>query len=93
MKKKVVIECTESEVLCLIHEHISKDFDSIVAAEELGNQCWNTTVSLPDQYDEEEVSKVLSGKSWGKYSTSSILNVLCNMGHLEAGDYVIDCTW
>jgi hypothetical protein len=93
MKKKTIIGATEQEIVIIIQEHISKSYDSIVAAEELGNQDWTVKVEMPNEFDEEDVAEVVSGKCWGQYKTRSILCVLCKMGHLEAGEYIIDCTW
>lgn len=93
MEKKTVISADEQEIVELIQKHISTKYDSIVAAEEIGNQDWTTSVELPDEFDKEGVNEVILGKCWGQYKTRSILNVLCQMGKLEPGDYVIDCTW
>ena len=93
MHKKTVIEASEQEIVNLINEFITPNYDGIVAAEELGNQDWTVTVEAPDKSDEEDVEEVISKAGDGMYSTRSILCVLCKMGHLEAGDYTIDCTW
>lgn len=93
MEKKIVITASEDEIIALVRKHISDKFDSIVAAEEIGNQDWTVTVELPDEFDINSVAEVTSGECWGQYKTRSILCVLCKMGYLEAGDYLIDCTW
>lgn len=93
MKKKVVITCDEREIVDLIQKYITPKYDSIVAAEEIGNQDWTVTVEMPDEFDEVDVAEIVAGAGWGQYHTREILCVLHKMGHLEAGDYIIDCTW
>ena len=91
MQKSVVFKCSEQEIINLIQEHIGGNFDSIVAAEELGNQDWVVDVGNADDYDEETVKGYLSGEY--HYCTQSLLNTLCSKGVLAAGEYIIDCTW
>jgi len=93
MIKKTVIHASEDEIATLIRKHISDDFDSIVAAEELGNQQWAVTVRMPEPQDRKDVKSMFDGKCWGQYKTRACLNILHEMGHLEAGEYLIDCTW
>ncbi len=93
MEKVTVIRASEAEIVALVNKHISSGYESIVSAEEIGNCDWTTLVELPDISDEETVAKVITGTGDGQFETRAILNVLCKMGHLEAGDYVIDCTW
>ena len=93
MEKVTVIKASEQEIVSLIQKHISEKFDSIVAAEEIGNQDWTVTVNMPDSFEEETVQEVIDGKNWGQYRTREIMCVLHRMGHLDAGDYIVDCTW
>jgi hypothetical protein len=93
MNKQTIISASEREIIDLIQEHIREDYDSIVAVEELGNQSWTVSVSIPDEYTSNEVKDIKENNGSYMWQTSSILDVLCGMGHLEAGDYVIDCTW
>ena len=89
MEKVTVIKASEQEIVDLIQEHICKDYDSIVAAEEIGNQDWTTSVGIPD-YMLVDIKEL---KEDYMFRTSDMMDVLCQMGHLEAGDYVIDCKW
>jgi hypothetical protein len=93
MEKQVYIECSEQEIVELIQEHICKKYDSIVAAEEIGNQDWTTCVEMPEDYDKEEVERLIKGERGVQWQTRSIMCYLHLLGHLEAGEYIVDCTW
>ncbi len=89
--KKSIIKAKEEDIIQLVSKHLPfvKKFDSIVAEEELGNQQWAVSVSSVKDVTGsfEEVNSRTS------YRTTGLLDILCTLGHLEAGDYLIDCTW
>lgn len=93
MEKKVTIYASEQEIVELIQKFITPKFDSIVAAEEIGNQDWTATVELPGKYELEDVQEVLDGDDDGQWKTRALMCYLHKLGHLEAGEYVVDCTW
>lgn len=90
MEKISMIRATEQEIIELIRTHLPvlKEVDSIVALEELGNQEWTCDVSPASTEDFELLHHLRV-----QYSTRIILGILCSMGILEEGEYVIDCTW
>lgn len=88
MDKKVVIKATEHEIVELIQKRFDTSFDSIVADQELGNQEWVTYVEEAHEYDYARLRD-----AYKLYMCNSYMNVLCKEGVLEAGEYVIDCTW
>ncbi len=91
MNTKEVICFSENKIIEIINEHYPElKFDSIVAAEELGNQIWSTTVSKEE--DTFEFDDILIDKDY-QWKTNVILDQLCNIGVLKEGDYEIDCTW
>lgn len=94
MERKLIIKATEQEILDLINEHCAVDEESIVALEELGNQDWVVDVS-PECFDDEmDYIVIRNGKRCLRnFCVREALNHLCNFGHLEAGEYIIDCTW
>lgn len=95
MEKAVVIKASEQEILDIINEHFGTDEDSIVALEELGNQDWVVDVrAIEDDPDYFLAISKRTGKPYIKnYYVGEVLNHLCFLGKLEAGEYVIDCTW
>ena len=88
MQETTVITASESEIVNLIRTHLPKytAYDSIVAEEEIGNHHWNCRVDTTQDFT------VLEGLDC-KWRTSDLLDILCTLGHISAGDYVIDCTW
>lgn len=94
MKKITVIEASEQEILDIINEYFGINEDSIVALEELGNQVWCVRVGPVSEFDKKQgyVSDVLTNGNY-QYNVGVMLDILCDAGKLEAGDYQIDCTW
>lgn len=90
MQKETYIRATENEIIELIQTHLPvlKGFDSIVAAEELGNQDWTVSVQPADTEDFNILHHLRTA-----FSTRDILCILCSMGILEEAEYIIDCTW
>lgn len=94
MRRFEYTEVSEQEIVELINsEYPDVGFDSIVAAEELGNHNWDVEVDLPEDYDRKVVENVTSKRVDYRWSTGSFLNMLCEKGKLPAGKYIIDCTW
>jgi hypothetical protein len=96
MEIVTVVKCDESEIIDLIHQKLGiTKFDGIVACEEIGNQYWTTTVYKASDNDIKEVEKAIASNSWQdiKYRTRLFMNYLCLKGHLQKGDYIVDCTW
>ncbi len=89
--KESIIKAREEDIIQLVNKHLPfvKKFDSIVAEQELGNQEWTVSVSSVKDVTGsfEEVNSSTT------YRTPELLDILCTLGHLEAGDYLIDCTW
>lgn len=94
MKTKLVIEATELEILALINKHCNVNEDSIVALEELGNEDWVVNVSPARFGLEDDFLTTRDGEQCLKqFHVRNALDYLCSLGHLEEGDYIIDCTW
>lgn len=94
MEKITVIKASEQEILDLINKHFGTNEDSIVALEELGNQEWHVSVSRDETAEYPARNYGKSGKAEIKqYCVSDALDILCYVGLLEEGDYIIDCTW
>lgn len=94
MYKEVTIYAEEREIVELINKHFSKQYDSIVAAEELSNQAWCVNVTEMDCWDNKILTQISKDDFTSMlFKTRTILNYLCSKGYLEAGSYVIDCTW
>lgn len=92
--KKEFFSCDEQDICKLIQEELGITcYDSIVAYEELGNQVLRVNVSLADKYDLGVFNEMVLNSESPKYKLGSLLSILCTNGHLEAGEYVIDCTW
>ena len=91
MEKKVVIKATEEEILELVNKHFGINEDSIVATEELGNEDWVVDVS-PYEFDLTDFID-WDKKAIKKYCMREALHRMCDEGILEAGEYIIDCTW
>lgn len=89
MEKVTVIKATEQEIIELIQSRFGVEYDSIVGAEELGNRDWCVDVSLADDFEKEDIKN----SDTHNFMTRSYLNVLCSENLLEAGEYIIDCTW
>lgn len=91
MEQISAIKMTEDELVAMINTHLPvfKDFDSIVANEELGNQDWSVSLSKADA-DDFDILKEPDDVRW---RTQELMGVLCYLGHLPEGDYLIDCTW
>lgn len=92
MRKVTYIQATESEIVDLIQEHLNPEFDSIVATEEIGNHSWTVNV------EDISLARFLTLRTsiedqYCCVYTRDYLNMLCSLGFIEAGDYVIDCTW
>lgn len=92
MHKVKVIRTDEQEVLQIIREHFGKDLESIVADQELGNEEWSVDVSPATEYSYGQVGDWLVGAR-NSFVCTDLLDVLCAEGKIEAGDYLIDCTW
>ena len=92
MKKVVMIKCDEQEILALIQERFHENFDSIVEYEELGNQKWTTSVTPADQDTYKRCEEAVGGRKM-YYMTTAFMDVLCAEGKLDAGNYLVDCTW
>lgn len=92
MEKLTVIKISEREILDLINECLDLGEESIVELEELGNQDWVVQVS-PRCIDEYSIHVVDCKRKLHNWRTRDALNHLCWLGILEAGEYVIDCTW
>ena len=94
MKKSVMFECKEQEILDLINENIAVvGVDSLVALEELGNQVWCVKVAEADEEEVQELTELVEEEEWPLFQGRLLLNYLCKIGILEAGTYNIDCTW
>ena len=94
MEKITVIKASEQEILDLINQHYGTNEDSIVALEELSNQEWNVSVSRDGTSEYPVRYNRISGKpEIEQYMVRNALDILCYVGLLEAGDYIIDCTW
>lgn len=89
IERKTVFKCNEQDIVKLIQERFDPDFVSIVADQEIGNQEWVTYVSPADDYDYIEADN----KQFNIYKCTPYMNILCTEGKLEAGEYIIDCTW
>lgn len=89
MQTTTVTTADEQEVIKLINTHLPcvKNFDSIVAEEELGNQHWVISVDS-DLADFAELQN-----DNATFRTRNLLNVLAYLGIIAEGDYNIDCTW
>lgn len=91
MKKTLVIEATEEEIVSIIRDNFHQDYDSIVALEELGNEVAvyevtpDIALGIQDMHGQENPSL--------KYKLNEILNALAEMGAIEPGQYLIDCRW
>ncbi len=91
MEKVVVFKVSEAEILALINAHFNIKADSIVATEELGNEDWVVDVS-PYNFDCSDFID-WDRSDIQKYCVREALSRMCHDGVLEAGEYVIDCTW
>lgn len=91
MEKVVVFKASEEEILELVNKHFGTNADSIVALEELGNEFWVVNVS-PYEHDLTDFIN-LKNKDIEKYCIRDALDRMCFDGVLEAGEYIIDCTW
>lgn len=96
-EKLTVFKTTERSVVQFIEDITGHNIDSIVACEELGNQEWNVVVSVRKEssmtsYDDLDYDKFLTTGD-AQFRVKLILDKLCEAGHLEAGNYTIDCTW
>jgi hypothetical protein len=91
MKKITVIETDSNEIEGLLHKYYGITYE-IVAAEELSNRSTLNFDVEPKLDDEDDVNDILSGK-WIAWCTNDLMNKLCLDGHIEAGNYIIDCSW
>lgn len=88
-------KCTEEEILVLIRTHLPllRNYDSIVAYEEIGNEVLSREVSkLSAAQFDADVIPMLDGADL-HWRLSTILDLLCTLGHLPEGSILIDCTW
>lgn len=92
MQKKTVIKATENEIIELIKRYINPKYESIVASEELDNQEWVVDVGPVDSIDQYQVRGIMVDGEL-QFATGTMLNMLCDRGILEAGEYIIDCRW
>lgn len=88
IEKSVVFKCKEQDIVELIQKRFDPNFDSIVADQEIGNQDWVTSVSPASDWDFDQIEDPQS-----IYMCDAYMNVLCSEGKLEAGEYIVDCTW
>jgi hypothetical protein len=88
------VKATEQEIIELINSRFpGTDLDSIVAAEELGNQSWVIEVSAASR---DEIAEFEEGYLLGEtmmFKTAEALDILCAEKVIPAGEYIIDCTW
>lgn len=91
MERKVIIKATEEEIINLINQRYCTNEEGIVALEQLDNQKWVINVYCIN----ETLGSILTPdqKSIQMFGVRAALNKLCFEGALEAGEYVIDCTW
>jgi hypothetical protein len=88
------VKATEQEIVDLINKRFpDTDLESIVAAEELGNQDWVLDVAPVSMATiaEFEIGYLLGETTM--FKTAEALGILCAEKVIPAGEYIIDCTW
>jgi hypothetical protein len=66
-----------------------------VACEEWNNDSEHTftVTNMPEKWDKKEVKEIKATGRWGNYKLGAILNVLCEEGQIEPGEYLISVCW
>lgn len=90
MKKKTVFEVEYHELEQLIHEKLGWEDYDFVAAEECDNDS-SHSFSVNGDVDEDEITSLEKGEYL--YHNQAILDYLCKLGHIEAGDYLVEVCW
>lgn len=70
----------------------------VVAEEEWGNDQSHTLLVEKRELDEDELEDIVTmeatkGKRIPSYTTSTLLDDLCNKGLIEPGEYLVRVTW
>lgn len=92
MIKEIVIKCNYNEIEHLLEQHYGITHYEILAAEECVNGT-NLDYDIDGKdYDEDDVAEILAGK-FKHWCTSDLMNKLCADGYLEAGNYIVSCSW
>jgi hypothetical protein len=92
MKKEIIIRCDYNEIEDLLELHYGITHYEILAAEECSNGT-NLDYDIDGKdYDKDDVAEVLAGQ-FKLRCTGDLMNQLCADGHIEAGTYIVSCSW
>ena len=102
MQKKSVTELSYSELEDLAAKHLGlpksgKNEYSFVAVQECGNDSSHQfTVAPPSRGDEwvdKDIARIENDKFVKMYRNDVVLDLLCEKGVLEPGEYVVTVCW